>query len=82
MQFLVAMGCGQRARRGAALGRSGDDGGDGAIGQDALELDRVDLRAEPWPGNVGDQEIHTLWGSLTSHEAGRGARPSAVGTDH
>ncbi|KQR40889.1 restriction endonuclease [Deinococcus sp. Leaf326] len=88
VQLLVAMGYGGNVRdAGAALGRSGDNGIDGVVKQDALGLDKIYLQAKQWAGNVGSQEVRNFSGSLTYHKAGRGVllttagfSPSAVET--
>lgn len=88
VQLLVAMGYGGSVRdAGAALGRSGDNGIDGVVKQDALGLDKIYLQAKQWTGNVGSQEVRNFSGSLTYHKAGRGVllttagfSPSAVET--
>ena len=88
VQLLVAMGYGGNVRdAGAALGRSGDNGIDGVVKQDALGLDKIYLQAKQWTGNVGSQEVRNFSGSLTYHKAGRGVllttagfSPSAVET--
>jgi restriction system protein len=60
VRLLVAMGFGGKVDATAeAIGRSGDDGVDGVIDQDALGLDRVYLQAKRYtPGNsVGPNAI-------------------------
>ena len=57
-----------------AIGRSGDDGVDGVIDQDALGLDRVYLQAKRYaPGNpVGPNAIRDFFGSLDIAKATKG----------
>lgn len=80
VQLLVAMGYGGNVRdAGAALGRSGDNGIDGVVKQDALGLDKIYLQAKQWTGNVGSQEVRNFSGSLTYHKAGRGVLLTTAG---
>jgi restriction system protein len=67
VNLLLAMGYGgSAADAGRALGRSGDDGVDGVIDQDALGLDRVYIQAKRYAaGNsVGPGAIRDFFGSL------------------
>lgn len=59
---------------GRTLGRSGDDGVDGVIDQDALGLDRVYIQAKRYsPGNsIGSGAIRDFFGSLDRHKAAKG----------
>lgn len=73
--LLLAMGFGgSAADAGRALGRSGDDGVDGVIDQDALGLDRVYVQAKRYaPGNnIGSGAIRDFFGSLDRHKATKG----------
>ncbi len=73
--LLLAMGYGGSTyEAGRALGRSGDDGVDGVIDQDALGLDRVYVQAKRYAiGNtVGSGAIRDFFGSLDRHKAARG----------
>lgn len=73
--LLLGMGFGgSAADAGRALGRSGDDGVDGVIDQDALGLDRVYLQAKRYAtGNtVGSGAIRDFFGSLDRHKATKG----------
>ena len=75
VNLLLAMGYGgSAADAGRALGRSGDDGVDGVIDQDALGLDSVYIQAKRyaagnsvWPGAIRD-----FFGSLDRHKAAKG----------
>lgn len=75
LDLLVAMGYG-RGREGAGrrLGRSGDGGVDGVIGEDALGLDAVYVQAKRYaPENtIGRPAIQQFVGSLTSEGAMKG----------
>jgi restriction system protein len=59
---------------GRALGRSGDDGVDGVIDQDALGLDRVYIQAKRYGegNNIGPGAIRDFFGSLDRHKAAKG----------
>lgn len=75
VSLLLAMGYGGTAAdAGRALGRSGDDGVDGVIDQDALGLDRVYIQAKRYgAGNtVGPGAIRDFFGSLDRHKAAKG----------
>ena len=75
VNLLLAMGYGgSAADAGRALGRSGDDGVDGVIDQDALGLDRVYIQAKRHAaGNsVGPGAIRDFFGSLDRHKAAKG----------
>jgi restriction system protein len=75
VNLLLAMGYGgSAANAGRALGRSGDDGVDGVIDQDALGLDRVYIQAKRYAaGNsVGPGAIRDFFGSLDRHKAAKG----------
>lgn len=75
LNLLLAMGYGgSAADAGRALGRSGDDGVDGVIDQDALGLDRVYIQAKRYAaGNsVGPGAIRDFFGSLDRHKAAKG----------
>jgi restriction system protein len=75
VNLLLAMGYGgSAADAGRALGRSGDDGVDGVIDQDALGLDRVYIQAKRYAaGNsVGLGAIRDFFGSLDRHKAAKG----------
>lgn len=75
VRLLLAMGYGgSMVDAGKVLGRSGDDGVDGVIDQDALGLDRVYVQAKRYkPGNtVGSGAIRDFFGSLDRHKAAKG----------
>jgi len=75
VNLVVAMGYGATAIEAAqAIGRSGDNGVDGVIHQDALGLDRVYIQAKRYaPGNwVGGPDIRNFYGSLTLKKATKG----------
>lgn len=75
VNLLLAMGYGgSAAEAGRAIGRSGDDGVDGVIDQDALGLDRVYIQAKRYAaGNaVGPGAIRDFFGSLDRHKAAKG----------
>ncbi len=75
VNLLLAMGYGGSAAEAVrALGRSGDDGVDGVIDQDALGLDRVYIQAKRYAaGNsVGPGAIRDFFGSLDRHKAAKG----------
>ena len=56
------------------MGRSGDDGVDGVIDQDALGLDRVYIQAKRYAegNNIGAGAIRDFFGSLDRHKATKG----------
>ena len=73
--LLLRMGYGgSTADAGRAIGRSGDDGVDGVIDQDALGLDQVYIQAKRYaPGNnIGPGAIRDFFGSLDRHKASKG----------
>jgi restriction system protein len=76
VNLLLSMGYGgSRAdKSGRTLGRSGDDGVDGVIDQDALGLDRVYIQAKRYAaGNsIGSGAIRDFLGSLDRHKATKG----------
>ncbi|WP_400767896.1 restriction endonuclease [Methylosinus sporium] len=75
VNLLLGMGFGGSvADAGRALGRSGDDGVDGVIDQDALGLDRVYIQAKRYAegNNVGSGAIRDFFGSLDRHKATKG----------
>ena len=75
VNLLLSMGLGGSAvDAGRAIGRSGDDGVDGVIDQDALGLDRVYIQAKRYaPGNnIGSGAIRDFFGSLDRHKATKG----------
>jgi restriction system protein len=75
VNLLLSMGYGGSVSdAGRALGRSGDDGVDGVIDQDALGLDRVYIQAKRYAigNNVGSGAIRDFFGSLDRHKAAKG----------
>src|ERR1700730_15856762 len=75
VNLLLSMGYGGSvADAGRALGRSGDDGVDGVIDQDALGLDRVYVQAKRYQfgSNIGPGAIRDFFGSLDRHKAAKG----------
>jgi restriction system protein len=75
VNLLLSMGYGgSAANAGRALGRSGDDGVDGVIDQDALGLDRVYIQAKRYAAgnNIGAGAIRDFFGSLDRHKATKG----------
>jgi restriction system protein len=75
INLLLSMGYGgSAADAGRALGRSGDDGVDGVIDQDALGLDRVYIQAKRYAAgnNIGAGAIRDFFGSLDRHKATKG----------
>jgi restriction system protein len=90
VNLLLSMGFGgSSAEAGRALGRSGDDGVDGVVDQDALGLDRVYIQAKRYAlgNNIGSGAIRDFFGSLDRHKATKGLfvttsifSPSAIET--
>ena len=90
VSLLLSMGFGGSVSdAGRALGRTGDDGVDGVIDQDALGLDRVYIQAKRYAlgNNVGSGAIRDFFGSLDRHKATKGLfvttstfSPSAIET--
>jgi restriction system protein len=75
VRLLLSMGYGGSvAEAGRALGRSGDDGVDGVMDQDALGLDRVYIQAKRYAigNNIGSPAIRDFFGSLDRHKATKG----------
>ena len=75
VDLLLAMGYGGGKRdAGKITGRSGDNGIDGVIDQDALGLDRVYIQAKRYgeTNSVGPEAIHAFYGSLDMHKAAKG----------
>ena len=73
--LLLSMGYGGSvANAGRTLGRSGDDGVDGVIDQDALGLDRVYIQAKRYAATntIGSGAIRDFFGSLDRHKASKG----------
>jgi restriction system protein len=75
VNLVVAMGYGDNASdAGSVIGRSGDNGVDGVIKQDALGLDRVYIQAKRYgpATTVGGSEIRDFYGSLALKKANKG----------
>lgn len=74
LKLLTAMGYGGRAGAAEHLGRSGDQGLDGVIRQDALGLDRVYVQAKRYKMDepVRRPEIQAFVGALHGAQADRG----------
>jgi restriction system protein len=75
VSLLLAMGYGGSAQdAGRAIGKSGDDGVDGVVDQDALGLDRVYVQAKRYAATntVGSSAIRDFFGSLDRHKASKG----------
>jgi restriction system protein len=75
VNLLLGMGYGGSTENaGRTLGRSGDDGVDGVIDQDALGLDRVYIQAKRYGtgNNIGPGAIRDFFGSLDRHKATKG----------
>ena len=75
VNLLLAMGYGGSvAEAGRALGRSGDDGVDGVVDQDALGLDQVYIQAKRYAigNNIGSGAIRDFFGSLDRYKASKG----------
>jgi restriction system protein len=75
VNMLLSMGYGGSTENaGRTLGRSGDDGVDGVIDQDALGLDRVYIQAKRYAaGNcIGAGAIRDFFGSLDRHKTTKG----------
>ncbi|MGZ8907563.1 MAG: restriction endonuclease [Methylobacter sp.] len=75
INLLLSMGYGgSAAEAGRALGRSGDNGVDGVIDQDALGLDRVYIQAKRYAAGNSVQagDIRDFFGSLNLHKATKG----------
>ncbi len=58
--------------KGKVVGRSGDDGVDVIINQDALGLEKVHVQAKRWRQSVGSVEIRNFSGSLQLRGAAKG----------
>jgi restriction system protein len=75
VNLLLSMGFGGSVTAaGRAIGRSGDDGVDGVVDQDALGLDRVYIQAKRYAdgNNIGAGAIRDFFGSLDRHKATKG----------
>lgn len=74
LRLLTAMGYGGREGAAEHLGRSGDQGLDGVIRQDALGLDRVYVQAKRYAADrpVSRPDIQAFVGALHGAQADRG----------
>lgn len=74
VDLLLKMGYGgSRKDAGRAIGRSGDEGIDGVIDEDALGLDVVYVQAKRWADKpVGRQDIQQFVGALQGKRAKKG----------
>jgi len=73
VQLLVKMGYGGRRLEAASVvGRSGDEGIDGIINEDALGLDVIYIQAKQWGNSVGRPEIQRFVGALHGQRARKG----------
>jgi restriction system protein len=75
IELLLAMGYGgSRPEAARALGRSGDDGVDGVVDEDALGLGRIFVQAKRYQAgnNVGSGPIREFFGSLNMKKASKG----------
>lgn len=73
VRLLLAMGYGKgQIERAKVTGKSGDDGIDGVIPQDRLELDMVYVQAKRHENAVGPGDIDKFVGSLMRKKATKG----------
>jgi restriction system protein len=73
VQLLLKMGYGGATRdAGRAIGRSGDEGIDGIINEDALGLEVIYIQAKRWTGSVGRPEVQKFVGALHGQQAQKG----------
>jgi restriction system protein len=73
LRLLTAMGYGaDQVDRAKVTGQSGDEGIDGVIPQDRLDLDMVYIQAKKWDNSVGPGEIDKFVGSLMRKRASKG----------
>ena len=74
LKLLTAMGHGGATDSADRLGRSGDEGLDGVIRQDALGLDRIYVQAKRYAADhtVGRPDIQGFVGALHGVQADRG----------
>jgi restriction system protein len=70
----VLRAAGYGGPRGATerLGRSGDEGVDGVIREDALGLDLIYVQAKKWTNNVQRPDIQRFYGALHGQRATKG----------
>jgi restriction system protein len=73
VELLVKMGYGgSRKDAGRAIGRSGDEGIDGIIKEDHLELDNIYVQAKRWEATVGRPDVQKFAGALQGQRARKG----------
>ena len=73
MELLVCNGYeGSIKEAGKAIGKTGDEGIDGIIKEDALGLDLIYIQAKKWDGYVGRPEIQKFAGALQGQRARKG----------
>ena len=74
LELLTAMGYGGKEGAAEHLGRSGDEGLDGVIRQDALGLDRIYVQAKRYAAksSIGRPDIQAFVGALHGAQADRG----------
>lgn len=74
VELLLAMGYGGTEDAGRRLGKSGDDGVDGVIEQDALGVDQIYLQAKRYAADkvIGPGAIREFFGALSLKKAQKG----------
>lgn len=72
LDVLRAMGYGGPRGATERLGRSGDEGVDGVIREDALGLDLIYIQAKKWANNVQRPDIQRFFGALHGQGAAKG----------
>ncbi len=72
LDVLHAMGYGGRREDVQRLGRSGDEGVDGVIKDDALGLDLIYVQAKRWQNPVSRPDIQRFVGALHGQRASKG----------
>jgi restriction system protein len=72
LHVLRAMGYGGLHGASDRLGRSGDEGVDGVIREDALGLDLIYVQAKKWANNVQRPDIQRFYGALHGQRATKG----------
>lgn len=72
--LLLAMGYGGSLKTGRVLGRSGDNGVDGVIDQDALGLDRIYVQAKRYARDkaISSGDVRNFFGGLDHSRANKG----------
>lgn len=72
LHVLRAMGYGGPRGATERLGRSGDEGVDGVIREDALGLDLIYVQAKKWANNVQRPDLQRFFGALEGQRASKG----------